>query len=274
MSAVFKPLAQVEPWELVADGYAAEAFAVMEPFSLRALELTPLPPEARIIDVATGPGTLALNAAPRVAEVQAVDFSGAMIEQLRARAERRGIRNVSAVVGDGQALPFPDDQFHAGYSMFGLMFFPDRPRGYSELFRVLAPGGHVVVSSWQPLQDAPLFSLVFNALRAADPSAPPPSYDPTSLENPEVLAAELRAAGFVDVVVHPHRLDFPDVAPKDMWARIVRSCAPLALLRQRLSDRDWQARMEISEAHFLREFGKREGQLYNAAWLGVGAKPA
>ena len=112
---------------------------VMGPISLRAIELANIPASARVIDVATGPGTVALALAPRVREVCALDFSSGMIEQLERESARRGLTNVRAVVGDGQSLPYADGAFSAGFSMFGLMFFPDRARGYRELARVLAP---------------------------------------------------------------------------------------------------------------------------------------
>lgn len=83
------------------------------------------------------------------AHVDAVDFSSAMLDTLRARAD--GLDHVHLHEADGQALPFPDGIYDAGFSMFGLMFFPDRARGWAGLRRVLRPGGRAVVASWHPL---------------------------------------------------------------------------------------------------------------------------
>ena len=64
------PLEKPEPWDLVADAYAVEAVpAVFAHFAEAALRLADLPPAARVVDVACGPGTLALAAAPRAAHV-------------------------------------------------------------------------------------------------------------------------------------------------------------------------------------------------------------
>ena len=49
-----------------------------------------------------------------------------MVEQLEARVAAARITNVSAREGDGQALPHDERSFAAAFSMFGLMFFPDR----------------------------------------------------------------------------------------------------------------------------------------------------
>ncbi|MGK8502612.1 hypothetical protein [Nocardia asiatica] len=66
------PLAVAEPWDLVADGYADFAPAIMRPFAARALEFASLSSQSRIVDVAAGPGTLSLLAAGHVAQVEAM----------------------------------------------------------------------------------------------------------------------------------------------------------------------------------------------------------
>lgn len=263
------PLASAEPWDRVAQGYAAEAGAIMAPFSVRAVELTPLAPNARVLDVAAGPGTLSLAIASRVASVVALDFSEEMNTHLRSAAKARGVSNLCVLRGDGQALPLRDGTFDAAFSMFGWMFFPDRPRGLAELKRVLRPGGSLVVSSWAPLTRAPLMDAMFGALRAADPTMPPPSYDPNSLENPARLTAELREAGFAGVAVHEHSATLTFASVDDFWSRMVRSSAPLLMLRDRLGEQVWAERSQTARAFLLREYGDRPAPLSTTAWLGV-----
>src|SRR5690606_24130990 len=110
-----------------------------EAFAADALALAELNPQDTLVDVAAGPGSLALQAAGQVARVDALDFSTEMLNLLRQRT--RSIANIHAIEGDGQALPYDNEQFDAAFSLFGLMFFPDRARGFSELYRVLKPGG-------------------------------------------------------------------------------------------------------------------------------------
>lgn len=263
------PLSFSEPWSLVAQGYAAEAHFIMRPFSLRAIELVELGPTARVIDVATGPGTLALELAPRVGRVDAVDFSEQMVAALQGAASGRGIENVFPSVADGQALPFEDGAFDAGFSMFGLMFFPDRPKGYAELRRVLRRGGKAVVSSWAPVADSPLLSLMFGAVRAIDSSWPAPQRDPLGLENPDVLAAELRSAGFTNVEIVPYKLTVEVSDAADVWARMVRSSAPLVLLRRRIGESAWAEREPHALAYLERELATAS-ELSTTAWLGLG----
>lgn len=268
------PLASAEPWELVAEGYAAEMPFLMRGFSVRAIELLEPLPSARVIDVAAGPGTLSLEIAPRVAHVDALDFSERMLQALDAQARKNGISNVKTRVGDGQMLPFGDGEYDLGVSLFGLMFFPDRPRGYAELCRVLRPGGRAVVSSWQPIEESPLVSLMFGAIRVIEPSWPAPRKDPLGLENPEVLAAEMRAGGFVEVRIEPHTQSVTPESADALWAGMARSSAPLVLLRRRLGEQEWARRVPDALAYLERSFEGGPRELSTTAWLAVGRKPA
>ena len=63
----------------------------------------------------------------------------------------RAVRLPSDVVfkpADAMALPFEDGSFDAVVCQFGVMFFPDKPGSYREVYRVLAPGGHYLFSVW------------------------------------------------------------------------------------------------------------------------------
>jgi SAM-dependent methyltransferase len=264
--------ASAEPWNLVADGYGDEVAWLMGPFSERAAELAALDDRSDVVDVACGPGTTALAIAPRVKSVRGIDFSEAMVARMRREIEARGLRNATAQVGDGQALPFDDASFDAAFSMFGLMFFPDRARGFRELHRVLRPGGRAVVSSWAPFDRSPLMQAMFGSLQAADPSVPQPKPDPTSLENPEVFESELRAAGFVDVKIHTHEQAITVEDADALWSRMVRSSAPIAMMRRRVGDTEWSKRETIARA-WLRERITAPTTLATTAFLAAARRP-
>jgi ubiquinone/menaquinone biosynthesis C-methylase UbiE len=68
-------------------------------------------PEARLLDLATGPGRIALALADRFAEVCALDLEPEMIAVARAAAERRGIANIRWSVGPAEALEAPEHHF-------------------------------------------------------------------------------------------------------------------------------------------------------------------
>lgn len=265
------PLATHGPWDLVAKGYAAEASDVMLPFTKHAIALAKPGPSARVLDVAAGSGMLSLEIAPRVQRVDALDFSELMLAELGQRRDAQGLTNVFTRVGDGQNLPYEDNTFDAAFSMFGLMFFPDRPRGFRELCRVCKPGATVVVSSWAPIDQSPLMMLMFGALRAADPERAAPQTNWLSLENPELFRREMEEAGFREVTVRPFTNDVPVESAERYWEITVRASAPLALLKQRLGADEW-ARQELLAKDYIASVVQGPGTLGTTAFLGFGRK--
>lgn len=237
------PLAAPEPWNLVADAYTAELLGMFERFSRDALALVQIPPTARVLDVAAGPGTLTLLAAEAGHSVSAIDFSEQMVKNLRRRLNGAQL-GADTRVGDGQALPWEASSFDAAFSMFGLMFFPDRARGLAELRRVLKQGGALVISSWAPFEG--IFKTIMASVAEAVPEVPFGS-GKGPLGSAEELLAELTAAGFSDVRVSPITHTMPADSVEDVWAVSQRTTAPLVLLARRLGEARWA---EIS-AHVL-----------------------
>jgi ubiquinone/menaquinone biosynthesis C-methylase UbiE len=265
------PLSLAEPWDLVSAGYSAESVPLMLPFTEDALQLAAPGTGAEVLDVATGPGVLALQVAPRVRRVDAVDFSEAMLAELETKREALGIGNVFARLADGHDLPFADASFDAAFSMFGLMFFPDRNRGFAELHRTLRPGGVAVVSSWAPVDQSPLMMLMFGALCAADPSRPAPKTNLLNLENPDVFRQELEQAGFHDVRVEPYTHGIRAESAERLWHSLTLGGAPFVLLKRKLGPEEWAHQSELAEA-FLREHLPGPRVLTTTAYLGYGRR--
>ncbi|WP_163996360.1 class I SAM-dependent methyltransferase [Pyxidicoccus caerfyrddinensis] len=236
--STLSPLAIPDAWELVVPEYVRELQPVFEHFARDALARVAVGRGSRVVDVAAGPGTLALIAARGGARVTAVDFAPRMIATLRERAAAEGLE-VESLVGDGMALALPDRTFDAAFSMFGLMFFPDRPRGFRELLRVLVPGGRAVVSSWIPLERSPAMNVFYRSfaelMSGGGGGAPRDGMMP--LSDPETCQREMSGAGFADVSVHEvsARVDYASTAA--LVDAMVRSAAPIALARRSLGER-------------------------------------
>jgi len=224
------------------------------------------------VDVACGPGTTTLLLAPQVKRIACVDFAEGMLAQLNRNLTEAGITNVECHHADGQHLPFDDGSFDLGVSMFGLMFFKDRRRGFRELHRVLRPGGQVLVSSWAPLALSPAMQVLFRALAAADPSRPEPQADITSLENPEVFERELRDAGFSEVKVEAVEHFLEVQSADEFWQELVRGAAPMALLRQKLGEPEWARQEAIALDYLRKELAEVPTRLGSMAYLAVGRR--
>ncbi len=266
------PMATPVPWNLVAADYRTDVVPQFERYADRALRMAQVQRSASIIDVACGPGTLALLAAAHCADVAALDFSDAMVAQLHQRLAHDYVRNVEPVVGDGQALPYADGEFDAGFSMFGLMFFPDRHRGFCELKRVVKPGGKVVVSSWLPLDKVPAMAAIFQALSNQMPpsSAAPPKFPLVAAQD---YHDEMGAAGYVDITVEQatFSLEAPDTAT--LWRGMQKTLAPAALMRARLGPVAWPAVSAAILADMTAAIGLGPQIVPMAAWLAMGTVP-
>ncbi|WP_426751419.1 class I SAM-dependent methyltransferase [Myxococcus sp. Y35] len=269
MSAV-SPLAQPEAWNLVAPDYVRELMPTFETFSRDALIRAGVVRGTRVVDVAAGPGTLALLAARNGAHVTAVDFAPEMIAALRAHAAEARLE-LDALEGDGMALPFETHTFDAAFSMFGLMFFPDRERGFRELHRVLKPGGRAVVSSWTPFDRSREMRAVYAPLweqMGAKPSQP----GAVPLSDPDSCQREMSGAGFADVSVHEveGHIDYPSTAA--MVDATTRSSAPVVLARKALGAR-WDELLWAMHEHAQSELGSGPQRVTLTAYLTVGVKP-
>ena len=270
------PMSTPQPWNLVAAGYAAENVAHFEHYAEAALELTSVDSSHRVLDVACGPGTLTRLAALRGSHVHALDFSSSMLAQLREMVSDEGLLNVIATEGDGQQLPYADASFDRAFSMFGLMFFPDRAAGFQELQRVLAPAGQAVVASWHPMEKIEIFLALFEALFEEAPDLMPDPESaafaqPPPLSDPETLHSEMAAAGF-KVAVHAVSHPFGRASMREYWAATRTSFAPLCLVEAQLGAERFEVLADAILERLLDRFGDGPIAVDMPAWLAVGTK--
>jgi demethylmenaquinone methyltransferase/2-methoxy-6-polyprenyl-1,4-benzoquinol methylase len=98
------------------------------------------------LDVCCGTGDIALRFAPLVREVTGFDFSEPMLQVARNRAARiPAAAAVKFIQGDALRLPFSDCQFDIVTIGYGLRNLSDFNRGLEELWRVLKPGGRLLI---------------------------------------------------------------------------------------------------------------------------------
>lgn len=206
-----------EGWDPLVDAYEKTFQPFTTQFVEEALRLANLKPGQKVLDVAAGAGALTLAAAKAGANVTAIDFSPKMIDRLRARLTEENLSNASAFVMDGQALDFPDDSFDAAFSAFGVMFFPDRDRGFKEMRRVLRHNGCAGVIVWaSPFR---LMQFFRQAMEETVPEiAPPqPAAGIVALQEADRLLSEMSAAGFRNINIHTVSRVWTTPSPDWLW---------------------------------------------------------
>ena len=124
---------------------AVESFAgVANPFSLGQLA-----PGEDVLDIGCGAGTDTLVAAQMVApagRVTGIDMTPEMLSRARAAAAEMGATNVDLVEGDVEQLPFQAESFDVAISNGVIDLIPDKDAVFTEIFRVLRPGGRLQIA--------------------------------------------------------------------------------------------------------------------------------
>jgi ubiquinone/menaquinone biosynthesis C-methylase UbiE len=174
--------------------------------------------QARVLDVGTGTGTLAIEAVQRWprARVTGMDASPGMLGVARVMARRRlgrDARRLSFQAGGAGNLPFDDASFDAVVSSFVFQLVPRRAAALREARRVLRPGGVLALVTWMLDDDQFEPDEVFeDAVDALDMDFDGEPEEPRSgnFASAEAAAAQVRRAGFAGVraaelpLVHEH----------------------------------------------------------------------
>ncbi len=123
--------------------------ALTTPLAVRMMALANISPGQHILDVGTGTGVVALEAAKAVGSrgrCVAVDLSEKMLASATISARRANLdERIDFKVMDAEALQFEAASFDVVVSLFALLHFPNPNRALQEMFRVLKPGGAIVI---------------------------------------------------------------------------------------------------------------------------------
>lgn len=263
------------PWDAIADGYDDFVTPTHLDLGDQALELAGLEPGQAFLDVAAGSGGLSIPAARRGARVLATDISPRMLARLAARARREGLAELETRVSDGQALEVESGTFDLAGSQFGVMLFPDLPKGLSEMRRATRPGGRVLLVAFGSPREVEFLGFFQRAVRAADPSFeglptdPPPL--PFQVSDPDVLRRRLVEAGLKDVRVEKTTEPLAFASAASMWAWVENSNPLGAMLASRLDPARRETALEaLDELLRERAAGGPVAELTSPINIGIG----
>jgi ubiquinone/menaquinone biosynthesis C-methylase UbiE len=157
-----------------------------------------------VLETASGTGAVTsalVSQLPAQCRIVASDLNQPMLDRAAVRQALAG--RVTFQQADALALPFEDRTFDVVACQFGVMFFPDRIKGYREARRVLGPRGHFLFNVWGEIGANDFANAISEAVAALFPKDPPAfmARTPHGYHDIEGIRADLKAAGFTDISV-------------------------------------------------------------------------
>ena len=175
---------------------------------------------SKVLDVGCGWGDTAIELAQMTGpkgEVTGLDCCDAFLQKGRDDARAAGLRNVRFVAADVQTYKFEHD-FDLCFSRFGMMFFSNPVAAMRNIRNAIKPGGRLVFVVWRTIDDNPWLAVPKQVVLGF---LPPPGEDaatcgpgPFSMASPDVVRAQLDAAGFADATFA--RVDGPVMVGRDV----------------------------------------------------------
>src|SRR6266542_462303 len=178
-------------YESTAEQLLPAARAVVQSAAIR--------PGEHVLDLGCGTGNAALLAAEHTGQVTAVDPAPRLLEVARARAASEG-RKVAFLPGEAASLPAADASVDVILSVFAVIFAPDPGAAATEMSRVLAPGGRIVLSAWIPA--GAMFEMTSAAAGAVRQAVGAPAPEPFAWHDRDALPSLLTPYGSVIGVQH------------------------------------------------------------------------
>ena len=219
---------EASAWEERVEGYKGFFGAVTGRLVEPLLDLARVGPGTRVLDVATGPGYVAAEAARRGGAVCGVDVAEAMVAQ--AVAEYPGVEFRQA---DAQSLPFEDGAFEAVVGNFGLPHFGRPELAVAEGVRVLAPGGRLALTTWDGPAEMRMFGVFLEAVGdagAGPPDGLPPGPDVFRFSDDAEFQRLFEGQGLVGVEVRRIAFTHPVGSFEGFWDALQRGTVRMASL--------------------------------------------
>lgn len=246
---------------------------LFEPSSKIVAALLPEFYQGQVLELAAGTGRLTRLLAEQIkapGQLTATDLNPDMLAVAREKITSPG---VTWNVADIQDLPYPDGSFDMVFCQYGLMFLPDKQKGFNEALRVLKPGGQFIFATWESTDRVPILNLIFNQtllpfFRSGDKSK---YLVPFQMHDPVVLESFMRTAGFDAVSVEIR--SFPATAPSP--AELLNGFVFKHQLGNEIKAQDPEALVPLAEQldrEIGENFGRKPVKCTLTALIGRGTK--
>ncbi len=212
-----------QDWGTRSGHYAANAAAKNRGYArVLAAAVDPAPGE-RVLDVATGPGVVALEAAHLVGptgQVVATDLVPEWEAVIDEACAKEHLTAVEFHTMGAEALDFADGTFDVAFCQFGLMFVPEPVQALREMHRVLRDGGRLGIAVWSTPDRVGHFLVVRTILRHGPQVAPAERMpSPLDLGEPGLIERHVATAGFREIKVTHETRELIVTDPEEEWQR-------------------------------------------------------
>ena len=213
-------------YNAASDRYTAPPLSFWDRFGAETVRRMGLRSGAHVLDLCCGAGASA-RAAARVAgpsgQVLALDLSPRLLELAARRAAYEGLDNIEFRCADATSTGLPSESFDAVVCVFGVFFAADRHGFVAEMWRQLAPGGALAVTTWGPHLFEPGNSLFWQEVGRLRPDLDRAFNPWDDLVTPDALDNLLRSVGIGDVVVTAERGTHRLLTSDDFWQIVLGS---------------------------------------------------
>ena len=259
-------------WEEKAGGYDRLVGHVTSRFAGPLLDAANVTRGTRVLDLATGPGYVAAQAAERGASVVGVDVAATMIE-----VARRLHPDIDFREADVHELPFEDGSFDAMVGNFLIMHLGRPEQALAGFVRALRPGGRIALTAWDFPERSRLLGLFLDAVAEAGAMAPdelPPGPDVFRLSADGEFDALMRAQGLEDRVVERVEFTHRVATADELWDGFLAGSLRVAVLITTESAQ-MQQRIRAAFDRLVEEYRGDDGlELPVSAKLASARKPA
>ena len=210
----------------------------------------------RVVDVGSGTGNLARQAADRGARPVGVDVAPSMVALASDLHP-----DLSFMDGAADRLPFADGQFEVALLGFVLLHVGRPVEVLREARRVLVPGGRLGLTLWDRGEANALHASILSSVEELGVQPPPDlPPGPPGFYSDADLAALLEGAGFRDVRIGHISFSVPFAVPSELWNGILRGGVrfPPLILAQPPAV---QARIRTSFDRYVRRYARPDGSL-------------